>query len=198
LTIQEKAILAALIVVALLAAIFGMGQQAQQEKERIAQEQAKQEQEQAKVALFQQIIAELQEAGVPKEVAEILAEHVVGNEKPKITVSEAVELYKVHPHLSLEAWKGLWRLATAKHSPTIMLDPAKREWPWDDLLRGYVWIGMTKEQARIAWGPPDEINRTITAGRVIEQWVYKPIFWPYIGKFNFLYFEDGILTAIQN
>lgn len=57
--------------------------------------------------------------------------------------------------------------------------------------RGGVRIGMTKSEAlRSSWGRPHEINRTTTAGGVHEQWVY--------GGRNYLYFENGILTAIQN
>jgi hypothetical protein len=41
-----------------------------------------------------------------------------------------------------------------------------------------------------SWGKPDDINRTITAYGTREQWVY--------GYRSYLYFDDGILTAIQN
>jgi hypothetical protein len=49
---------------------------------------------------------------------------------------------------------------------------------------------MTAEQAELAWRKPNNINRTITKWGVHEQWVY--------GGHGYLYFEDGILTAIQN
>jgi hypothetical protein len=49
---------------------------------------------------------------------------------------------------------------------------------------------MTQEQARSAWGNPEKNNRTITKRGVHEQWVY--------GEHKHLYFENGILTAIQN
>lgn len=53
-----------------------------------------------------------------------------------------------------------------------------------------VSIGMTSERAKLSnWGHPERVNRTISAGGVHEQWVY---------GHNYLYFEDGILTAIQN
>lgn len=53
-------------------------------------------------------------------------------------------------------------------------------------------IGMTKEQVinRTSWGRPYDINRTITAGRTHEQWVY--------GNRRYLYFDNGVLTAIQD
>ncbi|MFP8488497.1 hypothetical protein ACKGJO_05295 [Gracilimonas sp. Q87] len=57
------------------------------------------------------------------------------------------------------------------------------------IIREEVWIGMTDEMARASWGRPRDINRSTNAYGVNEQWVY-----PY-GKY--LYFEDGVLTTIQ-
>lgn len=55
---------------------------------------------------------------------------------------------------------------------------------------GTVRIGMTMRQVRdCGWGRPDDVNRTSTARYVHEQWVYPS---------SYLYFENGILTAIQN
>jgi hypothetical protein len=53
-------------------------------------------------------------------------------------------------------------------------------------------IGMSPEQVtkETSWGKPNHINRTTTAHGVHEQWVY--------GGGNYLYFENGRLTAIQN
>lgn len=59
---------------------------------------------------------------------------------------------------------------------------------WQSILEGKVEIGMTQEMCRIAWGKPNKINETITSGGSDEQWVYSK---------NYLYFENGILTAIQ-
>jgi hypothetical protein len=53
-----------------------------------------------------------------------------------------------------------------------------------------VAIGMTPIQARLAWGLPSSINRTITANGSREQWIYK------IG--SYLYFDSGLISAIQN
>lgn len=60
----------------------------------------------------------------------------------------------------------------------------------ETLSKGKVRVGMTKEQARIGWGNPDDINKTITTYGTSEQWVY--------GYSSYLYFDDGILTSIQN
>lgn len=61
-------------------------------------------------------------------------------------------------------------------------------------------LGITKQTARIGmtsqmvldcgWGEPDNVNRTRTAGRVHEQWVYS--------DGTYLYFDNGKLTAIQD
>jgi len=55
-----------------------------------------------------------------------------------------------------------------------------------------VRIGMTADDVvnRTNWGAPQSRNRTITAGGTREQWVY--------GPGQYLYFENGRLTAIQD
>ena len=60
---------------------------------------------------------------------------------------------------------------------------------WKAIDDGTVIIGMTKEQARLSWGEPSDINTTTTRGSETEQWVY--------GE-SYLYFRNGILDAIQN
>lgn len=53
-----------------------------------------------------------------------------------------------------------------------------------------VLIGMYKEEVLESnWGRPGKINTTITARGTSEQWVYRG---------GYLYFENGVLTAIQN
>lgn len=59
---------------------------------------------------------------------------------------------------------------------------------FDNILEGKVKIGMTKEMCKLAWGEPKDINKTITSGKNTEQWVYSD---------NYLYFDNGILTAMQ-
>ena len=56
------------------------------------------------------------------------------------------------------------------------------------ILQGKVKIGMTREMCKLSWGEPKSINKTITSGMKSEQWVYSN---------NYLYFDNGILTAIQ-
>ena len=54
-----------------------------------------------------------------------------------------------------------------------------------------VTVGMTNEDALASsWGKPESINTTTTARGSREQWVY--------GGRSYLYFENGVLVAIQN
>lgn len=56
-----------------------------------------------------------------------------------------------------------------------------------------VQLGMTQEQAIAGWGRPRDINRSTYSFGIHEQWVYGRY-----GERGYLYFEDGILTSIQN
>ena len=58
------------------------------------------------------------------------------------------------------------------------------------ILEGQVQIGFTKEMCIEAWGKPYDINRIITINGIFEQWVY--------GVGTYLYFDNNILTAIQD
>lgn len=58
------------------------------------------------------------------------------------------------------------------------------------ICEGKVCLNMTKEMCIEAWGEPFYINSTIVKGLVHEQWVY--------GWHNYLYFDNGVLIAIQN
>ena len=51
---------------------------------------------------------------------------------------------------------------------------------------------MTPKQVieKTSWGKPESINRTTNQYGVHEQWVY--------GGRNYLYFDNGKLTSIQN
>lgn len=53
-----------------------------------------------------------------------------------------------------------------------------------------VTIGMTKEDVLLSsWGAPSNIKKTVNAYGTSEQWVYD--------NYNYLYFDNGILTSIQ-
>lgn len=59
----------------------------------------------------------------------------------------------------------------------------------DKLLKGYIWLGMTKEMAKISLGDPRNINRSVGSWGVKEQWVYHSVY---------LYFDNGILSSYQD
>ena len=66
---------------------------------------------------------------------------------------------------------------------------------WGQKMGGYiadgkVILGMNKEMCIAAWGSPIDINKTIVRGLTSEQWVY--------GWGTYLYFDNGVLSAIQN
>lgn len=52
-----------------------------------------------------------------------------------------------------------------------------------------VVLGMTRDEAKLSWGEPNDINRTVGSWGVHEQWVYGSIY---------LYFKNGILTSFQD
>lgn len=60
---------------------------------------------------------------------------------------------------------------------------------YNELKKGYYWIGMNREMATISLGSPKDINRTVGSWGVHEQWVYDS---------KYLYFENGKLTSYQN
>lgn len=58
-----------------------------------------------------------------------------------------------------------------------------------DIVEGYVRIGWNKAKCRMSWGEPRDINTSIGVWGRHEQWCYNS---------SYLYFENGILTSIQN
>ena len=77
------------------------------------------------------------------------------------------------------------RAAEERVKKAVAAEKAKKALPG-------VHIGMTAKQVleESNWGKPKRVNRTTTARGTSEQWVY--------GDGNYLYFENGVLTAIQN
>lgn len=70
------------------------------------------------------------------------------------------------------------------------------------ILAKKISLGMTKEQVRLSWGSPKDINRSAGSWGVHEQWVYGPYSISnrsiYIGRDSYVYFENGILTGWQD
>lgn len=58
------------------------------------------------------------------------------------------------------------------------------------ILQGKIRLGMTQSMCRDSWGNPSDINKTTGSFGVHEQWVY--------GLNSYVYFENGIITTIQN
>lgn len=61
---------------------------------------------------------------------------------------------------------------------------------WKLIQNGKVVTGMTKKECELSWGKPDDINKTTIGNTISEQWVYSST--------RYLYFKNGLLTAIQN
>src|SRR5260221_4234312 len=60
--------------------------------------------------------------------------------------------------------------------------------------KGSPFRGMTEKQAKLAWGEPDEINRTESPSGESQQWVYTG---DSLTHSRHLYFANGLLDAIQ-
>jgi hypothetical protein len=70
---------------------------------------------------------------------------------------------------------------------------ALRETVAKTIQEHHLSIGMTAEECRLAWGPPSQVNRTLTGNHESEQWIYRR--YP---NDHYLYLDDGILTSIQD
>ena len=62
------------------------------------------------------------------------------------------------------------------------------------LANGRVWLGVTDNMARIAWGNPTDVNSSVGSWGRHEQWVYQRSDY----SAQYLYFENGYLTSWQN
>lgn len=67
----------------------------------------------------------------------------------------------------------------------------------EQIENGHVAIGMRPDEAKAAWGPTMNINRTAVGDSYTEQWVYGSC-TRYYCKHSYLYFTDGVLTGWQN
>ena len=85
----------------------------------------------------------------------------------------------------------------------LTLDPPTAEelcaahptWSATDCQRiseGIIWLGMDAEQLQAGWGRPTDINRTVSAYGVREQWVYR-----YSSTTRYVYLDDGIVASWQ-
>lgn len=65
---------------------------------------------------------------------------------------------------------------------------------WQAIDKHNIYIGMTKLAVLASWGRPYDINRTISKFGRHEQWCYGD----YEHIYNYLYFENDILTSWQD
>lgn len=65
------------------------------------------------------------------------------------------------------------------------------------MIEKRVKLGWSKDMCRESWGSPNEINTTSGSWGVHEQWVYEVSYEDYYNM-SCLYFENGILTTIQD
>lgn len=63
----------------------------------------------------------------------------------------------------------------------------------DAIRGGRIAMGMTAEQARLSFGEPTNINRSVGSWGVHEQWVYGGT-----GSRVYVYLENGVVTSWQN
>jgi len=81
-----------------------------------------------------------------------------------------------------------------RRDENLLQDLSKTMWPLriqEDILRGYIRQGFSKDQAVLAWGPPDHVNTTRTLVGVHEQWVYGEAPFPK----SYVYFENGLVKS---
>lgn len=89
-----------------------------------------------------------------------------------------------------DAAKTLNLATTADQKAKAQAAAAERKKELAQWRREGVSIGMTAERVLLSsWGKPNDINRTTTSRGIREQWVYDG---------GYLYFQDGVLTSIQN
>lgn len=91
---------------------------------------------------------------------------------------------------TLDAKSEVKRLASKIAGIKVAKAAALNRAEFAEKRRKGVSIGMSqKDVEQSNWGKPQKINRTVNGYGVSEQWVYSG---------GYLYFENGILTSIQN
>ncbi len=76
----------------------------------------------------------------------------------------------------------------------FLTDPRKRyesisDEHWESIRRGNVKIGMTKEECRLAWGNPSDVDEGHDWDRVVNLWHYP--------DGSYLRFQDGLLVSYR-
>lgn len=122
-------------------------------------------------------------------------------EAERAELARALQNPKVFPDVRLQAMDRLlaagepmsdeWRRLRADLQQKVAANQAALERSRLAHKRAQgVSVGASMQDAlESSWGKPQRVNRTITAQGTREQWVY--------GGGNYLYFDGGVLTAIQ-
>ena len=84
--------------------------------------------------------------------------------------------------------------AVLKQYESVMIQQGMTERELNSARQRKVFIGMSAAGATASWGRPNDINRTTSQYGSREQWVYSG----HNHESNYLYFENGVLTTIQN
>lgn len=61
------------------------------------------------------------------------------------------------------------------------------------IMEKRVVVGMTSAQVQTVWGPPTNINRTVTEHNTSEQWVYRQSNM----RTNYVHLVDGVVRSFQ-
>lgn len=108
----------------------------------------------------------------------------IGHPKPEACEAFEAKFASETPAQKAKRIHRLEQSRKAAHEQ-VMKDPAEGA-----KHRG-VSIGMTRAEVLASnWGKPQRVHRTTNTFGTSEQWIY--------GGHNYLYFQDGVLTSIQN
>jgi hypothetical protein len=92
-----------------------------------------------------------------------------------------------------------WRIKSsypAESRDQAAAELVSRGWTREDIETAgnrKVNVGMARDAALCAWGPPDRINTTTTGGGTSEQFVYRNNV-----RANYIYIRNGRVSAFQN
>jgi hypothetical protein len=106
-------------------------------------------------------------------------------------------------HSKIEMKRNSMMQTVVMHEEVVRNEALKRGIVRPSMVKnihdGMATIGMTRLEAVAAWGSPRDINTTTTARGRHEQWCYGGVTGSgNVLPMSFLYFENGILTTIQN
>lgn len=92
------------------------------------------------------------------------------------TYNDNLPPYRVYWRYSTQGYETKFEAMRTKSNGTELLSEPK--------------IGMTSDEIlKSTWGEPKKINKTTYSWGIAEQWVYS--------NYRYIYFENGIVTAIQ-